>query len=516
MKKTLDLINKNIYLLILIIGLFVFAILNIYDLKIADAPNIKLMFMIFLGISIITSLVLIFIKFKLKDNFNIPKIYLITCLLLGIVYIFLSPLFTGSDEHNHYYRIYEISEGVFITPTDNNKVGSILPASLKETFQIAGSNNTMIKYHHIKDMMSIKMTNEVMKYGNDFADSYSNTALYSPIQYIPQVLGFSLGKVFNATPYTLGMLGRIFNLLFYALIGFMALKIIPKGKMVVMLILLSPNMLQCATTLSADAFTNVIFLLLIALIFSCLNAKDKITFRKEAALFILAITISLCKIVYLPVVFLLFLIPKDKYKNSLKEKNIFCLLTIIFSIIVSLLWMNTTNNIFEIAYVQSNLQKEFIFHNLIEYIIILMRTFVIEGFHYFECLLVGTTMYHTQLNIPTLFSLFYNIVVILAYIYDDEKLEINNLGKWSIALITLTIIGLISSAIYIQCTANFYSVGNNIVGGIQGRYFVPILFLIIFLIESNKKKIFGNYNYLMTIIFSSAIVWLYMLTRFIV
>ncbi len=130
MKKALDFINKNIYLLILIIGLFMFAIINIYDLKIANVSNIKLMLMIFLGISLITSLILIFIKFKLKDNFNIPRIYLITCLLLGIVYIFLSPLFTGSDEHNHYYRIYEISEGVFITPTDSNKVGSVLPTSL--------------------------------------------------------------------------------------------------------------------------------------------------------------------------------------------------------------------------------------------------------------------------------------------------------------------------------------------------------------------------------------------------
>ena len=424
-------------------------------------------------------------------------------------------MFTGSDEHNHYYRIYEITDGHFITETANGYVGGKLPVSLKETFATGSGNNTTIKYKNIKDMRNIKLNKEnKAQYGNDYTDFYENTALYSPIQYIPHVIGFSIGKALDLNPYWIGILGRIFNLIFYALLGFLALKIVPKAKMFLMMILLSPNMLQCATTLSADAFTNVIFLLLIALIFRVIYKEEKISRFEEGALFLLSIFIALCKIVYLPAVFLILLISKDKFKNKKTEKYLFCILTILVASILSMLWMNTTDKIFEIAYKPAELQKQFILHNIFEYFIVVVRTYLKYGFKYFECLAVGTTMYHGQLEIPTLLSLFYNVVLVLILFSDKEKYA-NKISQILFSsFIALSIIALISTAIYLQCTAKAFSIAYPVIEGIQGRYFVPILFLIPYIFNLKLFKTKNNNNYLLINVFINISTWIYMIARF--
>lgn len=508
-------IKKNGLVIVLLGIICVLTALNLYDLKYASSPNLKVVFITY-SILIIISIISFLIFRKKNINLkNIPRLFLILCITLGGGYIFLSPLFTGSDEHNHYYRIYEITEGHFITETDNGYVGGKLPSSLKETFAIGSGNNTTIKYTNIKDMQNIELNeSKKVQYGNDYTDFYENTALYSPIQYIPHTIGFLIGKQLSLNPYWIGILGRIFNLVFYALLGFLALKITPRAKMFLLMILLSPNMIQCATTLSADAFTNVIFLLLISLIFKVINQEERISKIEEGALFLLSIFIALCKIVYLPAVFLLLLISKDKFKNKRTEKYVFCIITIMVASILSMLWMNTTDKIFEIAYKPAELQKQFILHNIFEYFIVVVRTYLKYGFKYFECLAVGTTMYHGQLEIPTLFSVFYNIILLIALFNQKDKVE-NKKGQiLYVTFVSLIIVALISTAIYLQCTAKVFSVAYPVIEGIQGRYFIPILFLIPYICNFKLFKVKNNNFYFLINIFINVSTWIYMIARF--
>lgn len=494
-KKIQNFFLKNLYNMILIMTVFIFLIINLYDFKykvnLNQIVDLNKYYIIFIILLILFS-TLIFIICKKNneiDNEKIPKIFLLSCIILGTVYVFIAPLFTGSDEHNHYYRIYEISEGIFATPT-NKVVGSKLPKSLSETFIIGSGNNTTIKYKDIKKMWNIKLnSSNKVQYGNSYVDSYNNTALYSPIQYLPQVIGFLLAKLLGLRPYIIGLLGRLFNLFFYTLLGYFCLKNIPKSKLFYMLILLSPNMLQCATTLSADSFTNSIFLLLISIIFKLCYSKDKITKKEKYLVLILSVIISLCKIVYLPIVFLVLLISDEKFVNGKKEKKLYCMVTIILSVFISFVWMGFTDGIFKIAYDKTDFQKQFILHNLFSYIIIFMRTMVNYIIKYVECLFVGTTMYHSQLKIPSIISFIYVILVSISLLNDKNKYKFDNYKKAFISIIGIIIIGLISTAIYIQCTAQYYSVANSTIEGIQGRYFIPIIFLIPFIFNFKRMKI---------------------------
>ncbi len=507
-KKTL---NEKIWLISLLI-LFLATLIYLY--------NHTLKFGVWLIVIVIFQIIALFLIYYNKAYFNklkIEKCFVIIASFLGIIYILLAPLFTGSDEQNHYYRIYEISQGTIFTPTNNNVVGSMLPVSLQYSYILGGASNTNIKYSNIPDMFKVKLnSNIVTQYGLNWHQFYSNTALYSPIVYIPQSLGFNIAKLFNLNVYLIGIFGRLFNLLFYIIVGYLAIKIAPKAKMFFLAILCSPNMLSTATTLSADAFTNVISLLYISIIFYYIFNKVEISFKSKLLLFILSLIISLSKVVYFPIVFLLLLLKSECFKNTKKEKGVFLLVTIFSSLVFSFLWINTTDNIFNISYSNTALQKQFILNNILSYILIIFKTFLNYGFDYIECLFVGTTMYHSQLKIPLLISFSYIILVILTLIKDNNDNILSKKSKALIIFIALIVIGLICTSIYIQCTAQYYDVANNIIEGIQGRYFIPIILFIPYLLKIKPNKL----NYSNTLIYCSiitfnTIVWMFMINQFI-
>ncbi len=525
MKNIINYIKKN-YLFLSILGILIlFCFLNFFNIK-NYFNSLGLIgtkyYIAYFCVSLLLFIIFIFYKkklYKTNENIenNIHKIFLKLGIILGIFFLVLSPMFTGSDEHNHFYRIYEITDLKFVTPTDEF-IGSNMPGSLHETFIVGGEHNTKINYLNIIDMIDIELDkNNTEEYGNLWTNSYHNTALYSPVSYTPHTVGVAIGKVLDLAPYYIGMLGRLTNLIIFLIIGYFTLKIMPKAKIFFFLILISPNMLQTATTLSADAFTNIIFLFFLAMIFKNIFQKDIISVKDKILLFISAIVISLCKVVYFPIIALLFLIPKDKFNNNLKSKNIFVVFTIILSLVGALLWSSATQGVFEIEYTMTEHQMNFVFSNFIEYIFIFIRTMSINIVNYIESLFVGRTMYHSQLAIPAIVSFGYIALVILSLFISTDNNKTKRSFNILIWCISLLIIGLISSAIYVQCTAQYFSVGDPLIIGIQGRYFLPVIFLIPFMVINLKKKLkFDSKNLILTAVSINMITYFYMMMTFIV
>ncbi len=513
---------KNNYTYIIIVLIWIlFLGINSFDILNNEnyETNLVYKYLFFSSLLLVMTIIIFRIVMKKKGNLHLPKLFLIIGSILGIVYVFISPLFTGSDEQNHYYRIYEVSEGIITSGINSEEkyVGSMMPSSLAETYEIVG-DNTKIKYKDISEMAKIKLDkkNKIM-YGKIVTKEYSNTALYSPISYAPHVVGFWVGKVFNSSPYIIGVLGRIFNLFFYLVLGYISIRIIPKYKLFYFLVLLSPNMLQCATTLSADAFTNVIVLLYISLFLKIYDSKEKINKKEQIFLYMLSIIIALCKIVYLPIVGLLVFIPKNRYKSK-KSYYIYNVITLLSSAIISVLWLKNSGEILNLLYTNSHLQKEFIFSNIIEYLFIIIRTFIVFGFNYIECLFVGTTMYHSQVSIPTIISLVYIIIIIFSLFNESKDNNIKVFEKIIIGLIGLCIMGLIATAIYIQSSAQFRGVATNVVYGVQGRYFIPVVLLIPLLVKlkKNHKEIINEKNQLYIMLLINLVTMLYIVQNFIV
>ena len=520
-----DFFKKHSFETILFLVVLVSFVINYYMIRtglneeMGYSSEKKLLYKLaYVGMAVVLSLVTFFIvrHFKSKTN-KLAKIFVVFGLIMGVFYLVLSPLFTGSDEHNHFYRIYEISEGTMVTPVGPTYSGSELPSSLNKAFLEGSGDNPRVKYHDVSDMMSIPLDEDdrVLYTSDDLQKFYANTSLYSPISYFPQVIGVSLGKVFNLGPLYLGMLGRLFNLLFYVLIGYFAIKMMPKWKLFYFLILLSPNMMQCATTLSADAFINVMALLLIAVVTKIRFDEKIITKGQELLLIVLCMIVSLCKVCYAPLVGLILLIRGKQYSHDKKEKIIYVTIVALIVGALSWWWMSETSVLFDAVYPHTALQREFILSNPLDYLIILVRSIVNWSVDITENLFIGHRMYHTQLEIPAIISFAYVGLVVMALCEkNDNKKKLSKNEKYYVGAIMSAVVALIFSALYLQYTA-IAKVGAPLIKGIQGRYFIPVVFCVPLVLSIKKKIKLDEKKMIEAMAVANLVVWLYMMCRFI-
>ncbi len=427
-------------------------------------------------------------RFKLKSHI----IFIIIASFLGITYFFAIPLGNGNDEVSHYLRIFEISEKYTSTSfEDDSKFPEQFSLLLKYQY------DSTIKYEHYKS--NYGLFNMIYGKQDYLLESYWNVKLYSPLQYLPQVIGVTFGRVISDNILVIGNCGRIFGYIFWMFICAYAIKIIPNKKTFFAVLCLLPINIISAVCLSGDTVTNSICILFLAIIYRKIYLKEDIKTIEKILLAVLTCMIALCKIVYLPFVFLVLLLDKQKFKN--KSRYIaFLILTIILSSIVGILWLGIGGDTSAITNEATSKQLEFILSNPFAYIIISIRTIFSSGEQHILQLTTGNELLcHRQIQAYGIVSYIIGIICLISLlINEEEKLELNNWKKSLVYSIIFITIALMMTAIYIQWTSLF-EIGNHVIVGIQGRYLIPIIALAIFVI-GDLKIININKNNLMLLI----------------
>ena len=309
------------------------------------------------------------------------------------------------------------------------------------------------------------------------------------VSYIPQSIGIFFGKIFTDNIYLLAYFGRLFNFIFFILVYYLTIIYAPIKKISLYFIAFLPMTLQEAISLSVDPIVIACSFLLLSL---CLDIKyrreeDKIITLKEILLiYLLTIFVAGSKIVYLPICFIILIIPKQKFKYN-KLFYIIPILTI--SILINIIWMKIS-----LSYSSPNpemnsnnsQQIHFILNNIFDYLFIFLKT-IFKEYKFYIRSMIGRDLAWYNIHISDIsYYIFLGLLTLLLLFENNNKSkEINIKIKCIIFIIILLTIGLMFTAIYV----NWSPVGNNIIVGIQGRYFLPILFYIFILFSNDKLKI---------------------------
>ena len=274
-----------------------------------------------------------------------------------------------------------------------------------------------------------------------------------------------------------------------------AIKLLPLKKELMFIVGLIPLSIQEAVSLSPDSLTISASALLISYIFYLRSSKIKNINTKHIVLIsMLSLIVSQCKIVYLPLCLLLFLIPSSKFK-SLRNKIIVCLSIFTIVFVISIIWLKIAGAYLPegAAGIDSSKQLHNIITNPIKYCLILISTFNYGFVDYlFEAF--GGSLSLLNINITRIFILI-NIIlfVVFALCNNKEKEEVSKYVKWFLGIIIIGIIVLICTSIYIQWTP----VNLDLIIGIQGRYFIPLLFISGLLLYNKqintKQSLFNRY-----------------------
>ena len=446
----------------------IFTILNIFFLTYASrmysislTSKRSILVLIFSIIAEIAAFMVVLKAKKLK--WAIEKVFLILFIPIGLIYLLAIPIGRVPDENAHLTRAYGISIGHFITSAnEDGKYGEYLPNDL---VALNNSNKTYANTLNI-----INDTNDNYEFVDD-----SNIAIYNFFNFIPQSTGFLIGRILSLPAVYSAYLARLLNFICFTALFYFAIKKAPFGKVFFFLIAFLPIVLQEAISLSADCLAIGMSAALIS--FSLHLAYDKtakLTSKNYIILLIFIFFESLCKIVYLPLCFLIFLIPTSKFKS--KKDHLFrTIIPIIAIIIINLIWLKIASQ-YLIEYnpgVNSGEQIKFIISSPLSYLQVIFNT-CITSMYQFAYGMFGGWLEWLDVEIGHIYLVLTIIISsILVYKNSESKIKISNASRAIIIAIVIATLGLIFTSLYIQ----WNPVGNGIVGGLQGRYFLPILML---------------------------------------
>jgi uncharacterized membrane protein len=162
---------------------------------------------------------------------------------------------------------------------------------------------------------------------------------------LPQCLGIGLGRLLFTRVGLIFYLSREFNLVVFALLGYLSLRLAPVMVRPMFLLLLTPTMLSLAASASGDTLTNALAALFTSLVCRYVAAGANSVNRKALLVFYLvSIPLSVDKFVYAPLLLLLFLIPARNFGGSPRKIAQIALL-IVVNLFALGLWTSATSSL---------------------------------------------------------------------------------------------------------------------------------------------------------------------------
>lgn len=442
--------------------------------------------------------------FIIKKEIRIHIIAFFLIIYMGSIYSFIFPPLSAPDEIAHYVSAYKFSNELLGKPIKaksghvlvrakdlyiEDVDGMVTLENIKEDNleylqkKDASKGRNLATYLNFSAYESVYV-NKNTKY-NLYKKEIAKT-FYPPVNtikfiYLPQALGISVARIFDLDTVQLLFVGRFFNLLFASLIISVAIFIIPYYKNLLLGISLLPMSLHLFASFSYDAMLIALIFLYIAYIFHLAFVKDKIKLGDIIFLSLLVSIFAPCKIVYTPIIALGLIIPIAKFKN---KKNFICsIFVIIFGFFVSMYLVNykiVSTYVSEVEAVlpyanSSKYTLNFLLENKKHAFYLFYNTLKILMYDYHSSMIGSNLSNLDDLGAPYILICIFSIFLIILGLKHREEKEIK-LSKNNIRYILFLFFSS-SFLILLSMLIAWTPSSSDVIVGIQGRYFLPILIL---------------------------------------
>lgn len=420
----------------------------------------------------------------------------IITLLLGGMYIFVIPFFVTPDEYSHFATVYAQSSAL---------LGEEV---LSENGKVVGGEDAAIalsREEHPDAEDYVKCVRGVVGKIDEDYDSY--VELRKPLEmrwigYLPQTLGVTLGRLLELNGFQVFFLGRLFALILYAVAFGVAIRLIPFGKNVMFIIGILPMTLQQAMSFSYDSVLNSTIFLMISYILYLTFSKEKVGKKEILFVLILGIIIIPIKFIYFSITGLIFLIPKEKFYSSRKKIESVVLLygggliyTIIsrLELILKSLGVTAQTAISDAA-VSSSVEAgyytiSYCLKHPLEIAELIVRTVSDKTSFYIESML-GSWMGWLDIKISSLVIMLFGILLLFSVLQREESVLMKRSQRSLLLFVSfVTIMEVLGVFIF-----STYQ-GADYIWGIQGRYFLPVLPIVLISLKNNVLSLEKNMNY---------------------
>ncbi|WP_317416514.1 DUF2142 domain-containing protein [Thermophilibacter provencensis] len=431
-----------------------------------------------------------------------------------LIFVFIFPPLTVADEDHHFAATYWMANCV--TGSGSWTDSSTLLMRPEDAALLFDETNPRISessYRHILEYASpFSKSEEMVSIDIDehFTLSINGDNL---ITKIPSIVGVVLARALNLGSYPLFYLGRIFSCVAYVACCVIAVKKTPVAKSAFIVASMLPMSLNLAASYSYDCGIIGISFLFLSFTLRAIFLEKKLSITELITIAVSATLLAPCKVVYSFEFLLIFLIPTDRFSS--KRNGLLFKLGVIACALVSILILRFTTLAAMTTGGTSRHAEPFtlatLLNNPYETISIFARTLIEQGDFYILSS-IGSYLgwLQSELGAPFYFIIAYIICALYSVQPSTGDSSILSARHKVLFFVIGTLI-LFSSMLALLL--DWTSFGSSIIQGVQGRYLLPVMPLIIMLFRCESIK--NNTNALpFSLVSISAINTFYMVQFF--
>lgn len=443
------------------------------------------------------SVILLFWKNREKFVGKPEKIFLLIGFAGGTMMTLIMPFNkVGCDEEVHFKNAYDIKLSSVVSTTEAiEQLKFVTLSNWPCNINQSREEREAIKEYYLTE--------------GDYAGSQSkkvptHISFVGAYHYIFMSLGIKLGKLLHLPFTTVYMMGRLFNMWTYLVLIYFAIKRLPIGKYIMAVMALMPTPMFQAGVYSYDTIVTGFMYLGMAYLIAELIEKDQKITIKNGLILLGALGFGMVpKAVYVPMMALGFLIPKEKFVNERQRKvfrgaNIVCILGLLATFALPMLFATNSLGDTRGGDVNVSQQISLILSHPFGYLQVWLentaRTFWSYTFGQDAWGSLAHLPYSTCVPIIGLLLVFTIVTDNLVTGGAAGDTAANRIGtgeadltvkqKWIIGLAVGLSMAFVWGALYLS----FNEVGRTVILGVQGRYYMPLLFPFYMLLRRRQIK----------------------------
>jgi hypothetical protein len=262
------------------------------------------------------------------------RVFVVLALLSGLGFALASPPLDPADERRHLQRAFALSEGHGSAPGPGAGHRHQVPRSIGALHppyhfvhrdgsidRHRGSDGRIVCLHQLDDVLASLRT----PLEPSTREQLRKPTTYGPLAYAPQAASLWLGRTLELPAGALLYLARFASLASWIALCWAAVRLAPLRKWTLVVLALMPMSVYAASSVTADAVTNGVALLLLALVLRIAFAEGRVRSPEVLGLIAAASALGIVKQGYWALGALLLLIPATRFRARRRKLELVAL-----------------------------------------------------------------------------------------------------------------------------------------------------------------------------------------------
>lgn len=502
------------------------AVLGIWHYQDVRAGALACSDMWLTGYYLILAAAVLAVLLVLSGEIAVERLYPAAGLALGILYLFVLPPLSAPDEISHYVSAYQLSSRMLGQPS-NDRYGRVLlrpqdawVEDLEGIFEyeadedgnlqiVPGSSDGSVKLGESLDesmyrtLWELGVSGQYMPQRAEVMEDARVSSLYppvvtTPLAYVPAAIGISAARIFKMTTVPLLYLGRFANLLFFVLMTWLAMRRLPFGKEVLAGVALLPMTLHLSASFSYDVMIMGCMFLFTAVCLDLAYRKDKVSWADIVVLMVLMAVAGPCKMVYAVMMGLCLLIPVRKFGGwgrwalaALAVGGAWAVSMYLVNSQVIAVYAGGTETYIQWAE-EPGYSLTLLLHQPMRLLRMFYQTILWQAEHY-HLTMIGAYLGNLDkvLDVPYPVIVVFTVCLLeLAFRKPGENLEMSKKQRVWVLAVCAGCAAATMGSMLIAWTP----VSSKVINGVQGRYFLPFLPVLLMALKNDTVVLTKNRN----------------------